>query len=79
MFYNNSEEVALVVLTFYYNNKTVAFHVLANVILIFVWYNLLYFVSDVYYSIKRCGLKKMIYVVEGDLNFSEAAESLKTA
>ncbi|WOG91168.1 hypothetical protein DCAR_0310416 [Daucus carota subsp. sativus] len=27
----------------------------------------------------RCGLKKMIYVVEGDLNFSEAAESLKTA
>lgn len=27
----------------------------------------------------RCGLKKMIYVVEGDVNFSEAAESLKTA
>ncbi|KAL8125810.1 crossover junction endonuclease MUS81 isoform X2 [Apium graveolens] len=27
----------------------------------------------------RCGLKKLIYVVEGDVNFSEAAESLKTA
>lgn len=28
---------------------------------------------------KRCGLKKLIYVVEGDPNFSEAAESIKTA
>nr|GMD62647.1 crossover junction endonuclease mus81 [Ipomoea batatas] len=27
----------------------------------------------------RCGLKKMIYVVEGDANVSEAAESIKTA
>lgn len=28
---------------------------------------------------KRCGLKKMIYLVEGDPNSSEAAESIKTA
>lgn len=28
---------------------------------------------------KRCGLKKLIYVVEGDPNSSEAAESIKTA
>ncbi|OWM78430.1 hypothetical protein CDL15_Pgr016154 [Punica granatum] len=27
----------------------------------------------------RCGLKRIIYVVEGDANFSEAAESIKTA
>ncbi|CAL5381620.1 unnamed protein product [Camellia sinensis] len=27
----------------------------------------------------RCGLKKLIYVVEGDPNSSEAAESIKTA
>ncbi|KAL3814766.1 hypothetical protein ACJIZ3_016034 [Penstemon smallii] len=29
--------------------------------------------------IARCGLKKMIYLVEGDPNSSEAAESIKTA
>lgn len=29
--------------------------------------------------IMRCGLKKMIYLVEGDPNSSEAAESIKTA
>lgn len=28
---------------------------------------------------KRCGLKKLIYMVEGDPNSSEAAESIKTA
>ena len=28
---------------------------------------------------KRCGVKKLIYVVEGDPNSSEAAESIKTA
>ncbi|THG05643.1 hypothetical protein TEA_000828 [Camellia sinensis var. sinensis] len=28
---------------------------------------------------QRCGLKKLIYVVEGDPNSSEAAESIKTA
>ncbi|XP_024028052.1 crossover junction endonuclease MUS81 isoform X2 [Morus notabilis] len=27
----------------------------------------------------RCGLKKLIYLVEGDPNYSEAAESIKTA
>ncbi|KAL7229772.1 hypothetical protein ACSBR2_008332 [Camellia fascicularis] len=30
-------------------------------------------------QIERCGLKKLIYVVEGDPNSSEAAESIKTA
>ncbi|KAL4600799.1 hypothetical protein ACB092_11G225500 [Castanea dentata] len=29
--------------------------------------------------LRRCGLKKLIYVVEGDPNSSEAAESIKTA
>ncbi|XP_040992657.1 crossover junction endonuclease MUS81 isoform X2 [Juglans microcarpa x Juglans regia] len=30
-------------------------------------------------KIERCGLKKLIYLVEGDPNSSEAAESIKTA
>ncbi|BBG96478.1 Restriction endonuclease, type II-like superfamily protein, partial [Prunus dulcis] len=31
------------------------------------------------YTLVRCGLKKLIYLVEGDPNTSEAAESIKTA